>query len=637
MSQMAVDQARKPVKRTPSPSSGVLQRKYDTGRNIRPILQRAAVSSAPETVPPIVYEVLSSPGQPLDAGTRAFIEPRFEHDFSRVRVHTAAPDRIQTKLNVGLPGDELEQEADRVAEMVLRMPENSNTGRATAYRQTQAIPIQRLCSKCEEELRREPEGVSAPAGVSFPPEFSPEEWFWRDFRGAEEEKEDEGIEILQAKEMSYHLHKISPHLESRIQAFRSGGQPLPESVRTFFEPRLGQDFSQVRIHTDDQAAETAHALNARAYTVGCHIVFGPGQYAPGTGVGNRLMAHELTHVVQQTGQTATLKHSYPVKYRSTSPLLQGSWSLVSDITDEGIGVDDITGNGVTRARFAPNGVYANVRTWQSKPRFQWCVDGGTAQLSMWKSRRYTFRHDGGDNNFLDLFINGTVAGGAKAEDLHYAKSGGAVVGLVKVRTREEPTPPPTRLFIVKDGGKSSANVGSVADIEVIIPIDGLIQVNIPLTATSEGELAAFSETPLPPASHDTAGTTGAETFVDLYLGARAEAVADVESTCDFWEGEFDDVNWARSAATYTILGWRDRAAPGTVAPETGTLGRRRWSCEARCNVEGSEPHCTGHVEGESSGHSSEESACRAAKRDATQKAPRGCHARHCRCLNCTNR
>jgi hypothetical protein len=63
----------------------------------------------------------------------------------------------------------------------------------------------------------------------------------------------------------------------------------------------------------------------------------------------------------------------------------------------------------------------------------------------------------------------------------------------------------------------------------------------------------------------------------------------------------------------------------------------RWSCEASCNVEGTEPQCTGRVTGSSSGHSSEEEACREAKRDATQKAPRGCYARHCRCFNCTDR
>lgn len=80
----------------------------------------------------------------------------------------------------------------------------------------------------------------------------------------------------------------------------SSGQPLDPTTRTWLEPRFGHDFSNVRVHTDARAAESAHAVNALAYTVGRDVVFGPGQYAPNTDRGNRLLAHELTHVVQQS-------------------------------------------------------------------------------------------------------------------------------------------------------------------------------------------------------------------------------------------------------------------------------------------------------------------------------------------------
>lgn len=79
------------------------------------------------------------------------------------------------------------------------------------------------------------------------------------------------------------------------------GQPLAESARKTLEPGFGHDFSQVRIHDDSKAGESASAVNALAYTVGNHIAFGAGQYAPGTQAGNRLLAHELTHTIQQTG------------------------------------------------------------------------------------------------------------------------------------------------------------------------------------------------------------------------------------------------------------------------------------------------------------------------------------------------
>lgn len=80
---------------------------------------------------------------------------------------------------------------------------------------------------------------------------------------------------------------------------RSPGQPLDAQTRAFMEPRFGHDFSQVRVHTNARAGESATAVNALAYTVGRNVVFGTGQYAPGTMEGRRLLAHELTHVVQQ--------------------------------------------------------------------------------------------------------------------------------------------------------------------------------------------------------------------------------------------------------------------------------------------------------------------------------------------------
>ena len=81
----------------------------------------------------------------------------------------------------------------------------------------------------------------------------------------------------------------------------SSGHSLDPATRAFFEPRFGFDFSQVRVHSSSDAASSAQAVNAHAYTVGSHIVFGSGRFAPGTQDGRRLLAHELTHVVQQGG------------------------------------------------------------------------------------------------------------------------------------------------------------------------------------------------------------------------------------------------------------------------------------------------------------------------------------------------
>lgn len=91
----------------------------------------------------------------------------------------------------------------------------------------------------------------------------------------------------------------SPHARAVTKALKGGGTPLPEEVRSPFELGLGRDLSHVRVHADGDAAEAARALNARAFTLVHRVVFGAGEYAPNTSRGRRLLAHELSHVVQQ--------------------------------------------------------------------------------------------------------------------------------------------------------------------------------------------------------------------------------------------------------------------------------------------------------------------------------------------------
>ena len=183
---------------------------------------------------------------------------------------------LQAKLRIGQPGDTYEQEADRVAEQVMRMPEPQAVSSGTPYIHS----IQRACIRSEDEV------------LSRQPIEEKKEELRR--QPIEEEEEE-----LQAKATSVGISEVNPDIESHIQNMRGGGQPLPESARAYFEPRFGHDFSQVRVHTDAKAAESSRVVNARAFTVGQDVVFGAGQYAPGTTTGQRLLAHELTHVVQQ--------------------------------------------------------------------------------------------------------------------------------------------------------------------------------------------------------------------------------------------------------------------------------------------------------------------------------------------------
>jgi len=112
---------------------------------------------------------------------------------------------------------------------------------------------------------------------------------------------EEEEESLQAKEFAAQSPGVTPGIESRINTLRGGGQPLPELARAYFEPRFGYDFGQVRVHAESEAGAISRDLNAGAFTVGRDIYFGAGEYNSGTSSGKRLIAHELTHVVQQHG------------------------------------------------------------------------------------------------------------------------------------------------------------------------------------------------------------------------------------------------------------------------------------------------------------------------------------------------
>ncbi len=178
---------------------------------------------------------------------------------------------IQAKLKVSQPGDKDEQEADRVADKVMRMPTSQ------VQRQPKEDEEEKLSRQPQEEEKKEVQRIPL--------------------------KKEEEKDALKAKAAGGNAPHVSPRVQSQIHSLRGGGKPLPSSERAFFEPRFGHDFSQVRVHTDRDAAETAAAVNAKAFTVGHNVAFGSGQYAPQTTEGRRLLAHELMHFVQQNGNT----------------------------------------------------------------------------------------------------------------------------------------------------------------------------------------------------------------------------------------------------------------------------------------------------------------------------------------------
>lgn len=201
---------------------------------------------------------------------------------------------IQAKLQISSPGDRFEQEADQVADTVMRMPDPRASPERTSSNRTQMPQIHRKCSDCEEEMQRqsgeaEHETVQAKTSTSRTPVL-------------------QRLHSERRTSLQRFASSSSPAAAPSIvhDVLRSPGQPLDASTRAFMEPRFGRDFSGVRVHTDVRAGESAQAVNARSYAVGGHLVFGRGEYHPGSTSGMRLLAHELTHVVQQGDSHGTV-------------------------------------------------------------------------------------------------------------------------------------------------------------------------------------------------------------------------------------------------------------------------------------------------------------------------------------------
>ena len=195
-----------------------------------------------------------------DIGSMLHCQPYIDFNFERLSIHN-----IQPKLKISQPGDPFEKEADRIADAVM----------------TSTI-------------------IATPLVATMP---------------------SQPVSDLHTKAPSSNVErKTSDQLVTEISTVKSSnGSALDPSIRDFMESRFGYDFSNVRIHTDQKAARSAQLVNALAYTVGSDIVFGENQYRPSTTEGKRLLAHELTHVIQQS--SIPMQGSQPRAQRSTTTSL----------------------------------------------------------------------------------------------------------------------------------------------------------------------------------------------------------------------------------------------------------------------------------------------------------------------------
>ncbi|TWJ02464.1 uncharacterized protein DUF4157 [Mucilaginibacter frigoritolerans] len=205
---------------------------------------------------------------------------------SEAKVKSSSGFFFQPKLTINQPNDIYEQEADHMADKVMRMADpsaNQNTFFKPAVNH-----VQRKCQACEEEDKH-----------------------------------------VHRKENNTGESGSSTGLDSYVSSLSSSGQSMSATSRQFFEPRFGHDFSNVKIHTDSVAAKSAQSINALAYTTGNNIVFNSGQYAPDSNSGKKLMAHELTHVIQQSNGDKTIRRFGSDEHRRMGDTAVGGNVLVT--------------------------------------------------------------------------------------------------------------------------------------------------------------------------------------------------------------------------------------------------------------------------------------------------------------------
>jgi hypothetical protein len=211
--------------------------------------------------------------------------------------HSPGTARILTKLEINEPGDGFEREADRVADQVMRMVEPSGIG-------STPVPIQRKCAACE----KEEEETSGPRAVM------------QGIAGTTEEDTPFSQPTISRKAQLAappDRSSVPAPIAGGLLSGRSRGEPLSEPVRNGMEDAFGHDFSRVRIHRDAEAGEMTRQLGALAFTHRSHIYFDRGRYDPHASSGKWLLAHELTHVVQQ-GHAASGGRSRAVANVSSS-------------------------------------------------------------------------------------------------------------------------------------------------------------------------------------------------------------------------------------------------------------------------------------------------------------------------------
>jgi hypothetical protein len=273
---------------------------------------------------------------------------------------------IQAKLSVSSPDDPQEKEADAVASQVMRIPEPAPMPQQREEEKIQAkeeellpaeqspsLSVQRMCASCEQEKQVYPKLFrliqrSEETGSSFANDATTEAA--TDYNINRKELSLHSSDVIQCSGRGPPASSPQATFESSLSSSKGSGTAMPAPTQQFMETRFGADFSGVRIHTGGYAQNLSSSIHAQAFTHGNHIYFNSGKYAPHTEAGSTLLAHELTHTIQQGASTHRANNSSVVspKIIARKPMIHRSAAVPSQLT-----------NAVARAKTVEGKIDAN--------------------------------------------------------------------------------------------------------------------------------------------------------------------------------------------------------------------------------------------------------------------------------------
>ncbi|MEM8525032.1 MAG: DUF4157 domain-containing protein [Bacteroidota bacterium] len=246
-----------------------------------------------------------------------FFQPQPKKRSPQLKTQNSYPKPIQTKLKVGKPNDKYEKEADATADRVVQKLSQSNTTN-TPFIQKNENEEQEQISKKEKGIQQKPifESAAEPQIQAKPISntLNTIQTQTENEENTQEEPEQSELDLQTApifqsgappdedsniQRQAEGEAAPTSDLESRLSSSRGGGSPLPDDTRSNMESSIGADFSNVRVHTGSDAVQMSNELGAQAFTHGSNIYFNERKYNPSSSSGQHLLAHELTHTLQQ--------------------------------------------------------------------------------------------------------------------------------------------------------------------------------------------------------------------------------------------------------------------------------------------------------------------------------------------------